>query len=100
MRAILRSSHVRAFAAFPGLEQNAKPAGAAAFEAGIRRAKSFTCQPHQFAVISDLPIKRLTRTTRKGQSKLAAEQGSFAGDGSFHRSLQPAKVPIGRASPE
>jgi hypothetical protein len=26
-----------------------------------------------------LPIKRLTRATRKGQSKLAAEQGNFAG---------------------
>jgi hypothetical protein len=25
-----------------------------------------------------LPIKRLTRATRKGQSKLAAEQGNFA----------------------
>jgi len=30
------------------------------------------------AVVSDLPIKRLTRATRKGQSKLAAEQGNFA----------------------
>jgi len=26
-----------------------------------------------------LPIKRLTQATRKGQSKLAAEQGNFAG---------------------
>ena len=30
------------------------------------------------AVLSDLPIKRLTRATREGQSKLAAEQGNFA----------------------
>jgi hypothetical protein len=29
-------------------------------------------------VVSDLPIKRLTRATPTGQSALAAEQGSFA----------------------
>ena len=44
------------------------------------RALEVTCQPLQFAVISDLPIKRLTRATREGTSKLAAEQGSFAGE--------------------
>jgi hypothetical protein len=48
-------------------EENTKPGGA-----------GFACQPRQFAVISNLPIKRLTRATRKGQSELAAEQGSFA----------------------
>jgi hypothetical protein len=37
-----------------------------------------TCQPGRFYVLSDLPIKRLTRATREGQSALAAEQGSFA----------------------
>jgi hypothetical protein len=29
-------------------------------------------------VVSNLPIKRLTRATQKGQSALAAEQGIFA----------------------
>ena len=33
-----------------------------------------TCQPEKMAVVSDLPIKRLTRATRKGQSKLAASK--------------------------
>ena len=37
-----------------------------------------TCQPGPMYVVSDLPIKRLTRATRKGLSALAAEQGSFA----------------------
>jgi hypothetical protein len=37
-----------------------------------------TCQPGRFYVVSDLPIKRLTRATPKGQSALAVEQGSFA----------------------
>ena len=37
-----------------------------------------TCQPVHLAVVSDLPIKRLTRATPTGQSALAAEQGSFA----------------------
>ncbi len=32
-----------------------------------------TCQPPGFAVVSELPIKRLTRFSRVGQSKLAAE---------------------------
>jgi hypothetical protein len=39
--------------------------------------RKFTCQPGRFAVVSELPIKRLTRTTRNGESELAAEQGSF-----------------------
>jgi hypothetical protein len=63
-------------------------------------AKS-TCQPRRLPVVSDLPIKRLTRATRQaiemavtGQSALAAEQGSFAaslisspctGGGNSHR---------------
>lgn len=38
-----------------------------------------TCQPLAFAVVSELPIKRLTRFTPFGQSKLAAEQANFAG---------------------
>lgn len=38
-----------------------------------------TCQPHPLAVISELPIKRLTRFTPFGQSKLVAEQANFAG---------------------
>ena len=42
-------------------------------------AKECTCQRGCFAVVSDLPIKRLTQATRKGQSKLAAEQGNLAG---------------------
>jgi hypothetical protein len=46
-----------------------------------------------------LPIKRLTRATRKGQSKLAAEQGNFAGEFISSHS-EAAKVPIGRALPE
>jgi len=46
-------------------------------ESGKRR--SLTCQRRPFAVVSDLPIKRLTRATREGQSKLAVKQGSFAG---------------------
>jgi hypothetical protein len=41
-------------------------------------APKCTCQPGWLAVVSDLPIKRLTRATREGQSKLAAEQGNFA----------------------
>jgi hypothetical protein len=61
----------------------------------------YTCQPRRLAVVSDLPIKRLTRATRRaieialtGQSALAAEQGSFAalfisssgiGGGNSHR---------------
>jgi hypothetical protein len=44
-----------------------------------KSTKDRTCQPGCFAVVSDLPIKRLTQATRKGQSKLAAEQGNFAG---------------------
>jgi hypothetical protein len=40
--------------------------------------KRCTCQREWLAVVSDLPIKRLTRATREGQSKLAAEQGNFA----------------------
>jgi len=32
-----------------------------------------------FAVLSELPTKRLTRSTRNGQSKLAAKQGNLAG---------------------
>jgi hypothetical protein len=45
----------------------------------------YTCQPPRLAVVSDLPIKRLTRATRRamqvavtGQSALAVEQGRFA----------------------
>jgi hypothetical protein len=41
-------------------------------------AANSTCQPGRFAVISDLPIKRLTRATRNGKSKLAAGQGNFS----------------------
>jgi hypothetical protein len=37
-----------------------------------------TCQPRRLSVVSDLPIKRLTRATPIGQSALAAEQGCFA----------------------
>jgi hypothetical protein len=51
----------------------------------IRIPRKCTCQPGRLAVVSDLPIKRLTRATRRasqfasnGQSALAAEQGSFA----------------------
>jgi hypothetical protein len=39
--------------------------------------RAFSCQPHPIAVRSNLT--RLMRATRKGQSKLAAEQGNFAG---------------------
>ena len=42
-------------------------------------AAKFTCQPRQIAVISNLPIKRLTRATRKGQSKLAASKETEPG---------------------
>jgi len=45
---------------------------------GAEVAANGTCQPGRLSVVSDLPIKRLTRATRKGQSALAAEQGSFA----------------------
>jgi len=48
-------------------------------ETGLpRRNRKCPCQQPLLAVVSDLPIKRLTRATRKGQSALAAEQGSFA----------------------
>jgi len=43
----------------------------------------YTCQPWLLAVVSNLPNKRLTRATRRGQSALAAEQGSFAAQGYF-----------------
>ncbi len=43
-----------------------------------RPAAQCPCQPSRLAVVSDLPIKRLTRATPTGQSALAAEQGSFA----------------------
>jgi hypothetical protein len=54
--------------------------------------KSRTCQPQGNAVLSDLPIKRLTQATRKGQSKLAAEQGNFAGQ------IHPYKAVRGESS--
>jgi hypothetical protein len=38
-----------------------------------------TCQPHSEAVVSELPIKRLMRATRKGQCEFAAKQENFAG---------------------
>jgi hypothetical protein len=50
-----------------------------AFLAFGRFAAEVTCQRAVFAVVSDLPIKRLTRATRKGQSKLAADR-DFAGE--------------------
>jgi hypothetical protein len=37
-----------------------------------------TCQPRRLAVVSELPIKRLTRATRTGESALAAKQGPSA----------------------
>jgi hypothetical protein len=43
------------------------------------RTTEFTCQPRGFAVESSLPIMRLMRATRKGQSKLAAEKEYFVG---------------------
>jgi hypothetical protein len=33
-----------------------------------------TCQPERFSVVSNLPIKRLTRATPTGQSALAASK--------------------------
>jgi len=52
-----------------------------------------TCQPKLFAVLSDLPIKRLTRATRKGQSKLAAEQGIFAEEAHFIAGCRQRRFP-------
>ena len=56
-------------------------------------AAKFTCQPRQIAVISNLPIKRLTRATRKGQSKLAAEQGIFAEEAHFIAGCRQRRFP-------
>jgi hypothetical protein len=58
-----------------------------------------TCQPERLAVVSELPIKRLTRATRTGQSALAAEQGPSAAI-SNHGRATAAEIPIGKATPE
>lgn len=62
-------------------------------------AAAGTCKPLRFAVVSELPIKRLMRATRCGKSKLAAEQGSYAGLFNPYR-LQAAEATVGKASPE
>src|SRR6516162_8015156 len=36
--------------------------------------RSVTCQPEPFAVVSEVPSKRLKRSPRLGESRLAAEQ--------------------------
>jgi hypothetical protein len=53
------------------------PAGATAahLKNALRAvAPNATCQRGHFAVVSDLPIKRLTQATQNGQSMFAAEQ--------------------------
>jgi hypothetical protein len=46
---------------------------------GDIRALELTCQSQGFYVVLEMPIKRLTRATRKGQSKLAVEQKTSPG---------------------
>jgi len=57
------------------------------------------CQPHGFAVISELPIKRLTQATPRGRasSPLNKETSPHI---SIHSSLRATGFPIGMASPE
>jgi hypothetical protein len=57
-----------------------------------------TCQPGRFAVLSDLPNKRLTLATRRGQCKLAG-QGNFANQ-FIHSWQKPVNVSSCKASPE
>lgn len=58
-----------------------------------------TCVQGSVAVVSDLPIKRLTRATREGLSKLAASKETLpTASKTLHR-LQAANAPIGKHYP-
>jgi hypothetical protein len=58
-----------------------------------------TCQLRLQVVVSGLPIKRLMRATRTGQSKLAACK-EISPTGHMLTGLGTAEAPIGRAIPE
>lgn len=60
--------------------------------------KSVTCQPATFAVVSKVPIKRLKRSPRLGESRLAAEQETSP-DGPFPFQTRAAVAHRERASP-
>jgi hypothetical protein len=60
----------------------------------------YTCQPGRFAVVSELPIKRLTRATPGGVEQARRRARKLRRSVQFIQKLHAEKAHIGRASPE